>query len=659
MATINKSLSRWWRTALVLFVLALPLAGLRARASQMPSVIANPVWGRKPVLHYFIFTGDLARQLQSETGLSDAEFDIVRGVAQAEADRLDAIDAASRKILQNDQLKVAEKRQQIAASGYNQQVESTMQDTHRALENALGEQTYARLVAWIEERWVEEQSLHGLNAEPDATHASRTYSVYATRYDSGGAYTVALPDKCLKLANGGNHLCDDSGYSTGASYSVRLNYQDAVTVKVGESGPWNVDDNFWSGLKDPQPRRFFPDLPAGMPEAQAAYFDDYNNGLDQFDRIVTAPFGIDLARDVSIDIGLQPGVNDWIDVTFLWTDGWDGLQVDVVTLFDPTSLVPTYTGDMCVTAWNRITGYGDYAYLTLNVDSAAQSTNSGEWKPNLPVAGRYEVLAFVPDHPAIQWQCPSQLVERDSADARYTITYDGGQKTVSRDQGPLSNMWVSLGTYDFRSGTSGRVNLSDLNGENNLSHTVAFSGMQFRRIMPATAVPSPTSSPTPTSTPTPTATPTPTPTPAPQGYTGTGLVEPGDNITVPLGMRFIQPPGLGGVVLNMQFDPAVVQPLTCSVDPLALFDSAQCTLDAVYTDTWRLSLNSTGGVVGDPLLALVSFNALGLPGAYSPLTFSAVDFFDPTGMPLNIPFYDGGICIQPCRNITYMPIIAR
>ncbi len=553
-------------------------------------------------------------------------------------------------ILADENLKAAEKREQIALSGYNQQVELAMQDTRQALENALDEETYARLVTWIERLWVAERDLHGAPAAPNA---ARTYSVYATRYDSGGVYTVALPDKCVKLANGGNSICNDSGYDTGENYSVRLHYEDTVTVRVRESGPWNADDNYWSGLSDPQPRRLFPDLPVGMPEAQAAYFDDYNNGRDQFDRIVTAPFGIDLAWDVSIDIGLQPGVNDWIDVTFLWTDGWDEAQVDVVTLFEPTTLIPAYTGDMCVTAWHRINGYGDHAYLTLNVNSAAQSTNSGEWKPNIPVAGRYEVWAFVPDHAPIEWQCPNQTVERDSADARYTITYSGGQRTVSRNQGPLSNMWTNLGTYEFTAGRNGKVSLADLNGEANLSHTVAFSGMQFRRVMP----PAPT--PTPTFTPTPTATPTPTPTPSPFGYAGIGVVQAGDNITLPVGMRYLQPPGVGNAVLDLTYDPAVVSPLGCTADPYGAFDAGVCTLDAVISDTLHLSLSSSTGVSGNPLLALLSFQALGPPGSYTWLDFEASTLFNPAGVPLAAPFRSGAICILPCLNLTYFPIVGR
>jgi LysM repeat protein/tetratricopeptide (TPR) repeat protein len=129
--------------------------------------------------------------------------------------------------------------------------------------------------------------------------------------------------KCLKFTNGGLHVCDDKGYSTKQNYSVYLSYTKHTSALVAESGPWNVDDNYWANYNDPTPRRMFADLALGMPEAQAAYFNGYNGGADQFGRIVTAPYGIDLARKVSIDIGLKPGKNDWINISYLWTEGWN------------------------------------------------------------------------------------------------------------------------------------------------------------------------------------------------------------------------------------------------------------------------------------------------------------------------------------------------
>jgi hypothetical protein len=201
-------------------------------------------------------------------------------------------------------------------------VHEVVRESTQALTTTLGRPVYARLSRWIEKQWRIERELHGSAAPKQA--GPRSYQVFATRYDSNGAYTVALPDKCLKFANGGNHICDSDGYFAGAGYTVFISYEGATAAIVGESGPWNVDDNFWATSADPTPRRMFADLPLGVSEAQAAFFDGYNGGTDQFGREVTAPFGIDLARQVSIDIGLEPGKNDWITVSFMWTEGWDG-----------------------------------------------------------------------------------------------------------------------------------------------------------------------------------------------------------------------------------------------------------------------------------------------------------------------------------------------
>ena len=628
-------------------VLAAWLGGVRSISLASQAAASDPVWGSKPVLSYFALTASLSEVMRLELGLSEAQFASIRQAAQQEAQRLRKLELSSLDIVQDEELSLAEKRARIDVSGYNQRVVDLLADTHAQLESGLGVADTARLVDWIEGRWLEEQELHGL-ASIDQTSLARTYSVYATRFDTD-SYIVALPDQCLKRANAGSHVCDNSGYSTGQNYSVRLEYQDSVTAKVGESGPWNVDDNYWSGVGDPQPRRLFPDLKAGMPEAQAAYFDDYNNGEDQFGRTVTAPYGIDLADQVSIDIGLNPGVNDWIEVTFLWTDGWDEIQSDYVLLTEPSDLTPPYTGDMCVTAWHRITGYGDHAYLTLNVSEASQSTNSAEWQADLPASGEYQVLAFVPDHPPIDWLCPAKEIPRDTASAKYTVYYDGGQKSVSRDQGPLANMWLDLGTYDFSG--DGKVTLSDVTGEEDLSHTVAFSAVLFRSL----------DYPEPTPEPTPTATPTPTPTPAPFIWAGSGIAPPSTTITIPVGASHLQLPGLGTANIDVQYDPARVEAVGCQPDPAGVFDSQSCDLslekDGVNPDALRFSLGSAAGVSGNSLLAQLGFRAVGAEGEVARLDLIVQVFETPLGEPITVQAYDGLVCIAPCSNLAYLPLI--
>ncbi|UCH60718.1 MAG: LysM peptidoglycan-binding domain-containing protein [Anaerolineales bacterium] len=278
-----------------------------------------PIWGRQPVLGYFVNAPSRVDLLRTGAKLSEMEFQIVQQFAQAEVDQLNDLYLESLEIIQNPLLSLEEKIQAIEAMSYNQQVDEILQNSADRLEQALGRSAYLRLTGWVENRWVVERFLHG---KPAPVKATRTFQVFATRYDSGGSYTVALPDQCLKFANAGYHLCDDDGYQVGQGYSVFISYQKSTAATVLEAGPWNVDDNYWATTRDPQPRRMFADLPLGMPEAQAAYFDGYNGGKDQYGRKVIAPFGIDLARQVSIDIGLEPGKNDWIDVSFLWTEGW-------------------------------------------------------------------------------------------------------------------------------------------------------------------------------------------------------------------------------------------------------------------------------------------------------------------------------------------------
>lgn len=304
-----------------MIIWVLVLSSILAALVQIKSKeIDNPllVWEKKPVLGYFLLTDSLVEQLRQEQILNDEEIRAISQVARRERQAITLLEYESRTYLSNPALSNAELRQRVAEYHYNDILDAILDDSRIDLQTKLEPVRYSLLVGWIEKQWQQEREAHGAVAPA----AARSYSIFATRYDSKGAYGVALPDKCLKFSNAGNHVCDGDGYTVNQGYSVYLSYKKSTAAVVIESGPWNVDDNYWSKANDIQPRRMFRDLAVGMPEAQAAYFNGYNGGRDQFGRKVSAPFGIDLARQVSIDIGLQPGVNDWINVTFLWTDGW-------------------------------------------------------------------------------------------------------------------------------------------------------------------------------------------------------------------------------------------------------------------------------------------------------------------------------------------------
>lgn len=322
---IFKKLNRFGNLILLISFSILPAGWMSQDQNNL-----NNAWGSKPVLSYFVLTASWHDKLRADTALSSMEWAVVEYNARHEADQLSNLYRSSQRIIDNHQLSLRIKRILIWLSGYNWQVEKILRETDRALKSDLAPDVYFRLRNWFDSHWLEEVARRGLASQKAF---ARSYEIYATRYDSGGAYTVALPDKCLKFSNAGNHLCDDMGYAVGQNYTVFLSYKKGTAATVLESGPWNVDDNYWSGWGDPQPRRMFADLALGMPEAQAAFFNNYNGGVDQFGRKVTAPYGIDLARQVSIDIGLQPGVNDWITVSYMWTETWGSASSPV----DPNS----------------------------------------------------------------------------------------------------------------------------------------------------------------------------------------------------------------------------------------------------------------------------------------------------------------------------------
>lgn len=145
-----------------------------------------------------------------------------------------------------------------------------------------------------------------------------TCEVYATQFDANTSDEVAIPDYCIKFANLGWETCS-AGYAA-PPYVVDIARGGwSTSVWVGDVGPWNIDDNYWNEADDPdRPRRLFRDLDPCWNEARAAYYDDYNGGLDQYGRSVSNPAGLDLAVEVADQLGLAYLENDWVDLTFPW-----------------------------------------------------------------------------------------------------------------------------------------------------------------------------------------------------------------------------------------------------------------------------------------------------------------------------------------------------
>ncbi|WP_329274519.1 SH3 domain-containing protein [Streptomyces sp. NBC_01451] len=154
-----------------------------------------------------------------------------------------------------------------------------------------------------------------------AAASGPTYRLFATREGLVGGTTanghviqprdhfVALPSRRMLAVNGGRE------------YQVRLCYKGRCeTAPVWDVGPWNTRDDYWN---PPAQREMWRDLAQGTPEAQAAYLNGYNGGLDEFGRRAANPAGIDVADGTFWD-GLGMTDNDYVEVTFMPDGGGGG-----------------------------------------------------------------------------------------------------------------------------------------------------------------------------------------------------------------------------------------------------------------------------------------------------------------------------------------------
>ncbi len=144
-----------------------------------------------------------------------------------------------------------------------------------------------------------------------------THDIFATREGLVGGTTanghVIVPNDHFAALPSRRALSSNFGFER----QVRVAYRGRETiVPVWDIGPWNIHDDYWNPAVI---RETFKDLPRGKPEAEAAFFDGYNGGLDERGRVVRTPAGIDLADGTFwIDLGLTN--NDFVTVEYLWLD---------------------------------------------------------------------------------------------------------------------------------------------------------------------------------------------------------------------------------------------------------------------------------------------------------------------------------------------------
>ncbi|WPB82532.1 hypothetical protein KYC5002_25890 [Archangium violaceum] len=293
-----------------------------------------------------------------------------------------------------------------------------------------------------------EGTLEGGTTEGVRTLAPLAYRIYATREGLVGGTTanghviksndrfVALPSRRALATNGGSE------------YQVRVCYSKTAkctTTSVWDVGPWNTKDDYWNASSV---REMWKTLPQGKPEAQAAYQDGFNGGLDQFGRRPANPAGIDIA-DGSFWTDLGMSNNDWVDVTYLWTTG-GGTPATGIIIDNNNAANDSTKGYIELTGtWTAATSTaGYYGSNYLYASTAAVSEPATFWF-YLPAAASKTIDA--------RWTAGTNR----SAAAPFIITNASGTNlaTVNVNQQINGGQWNALGTWSFPAGWN-KVQLS-------------------------------------------------------------------------------------------------------------------------------------------------------------------------------------------------------
>lgn len=328
---------------------------------------------------------------------------------------------------------------------------------------------------------------------PAGTYAQEplapTYRVFATReglvgFQTANGHIIQPRDRFVALPSW-KVLSSRGGYE----YQVRVTYNGrSVVLPVWDVGPWNTNDAYWQ-----YDRGDYPDLPVGMPQAEAAFYYGHNAGRDEFGRIIGLPNGIDIADGAFWD-DLGMADNDWVTVSYLWlgADPGPGAAVQergpvpadqpaptaapvpppappaapeptpppaAPEQPQPTAVPPTPipqdsptipAGALAVDnsdgnfqrsgeGWQEtICGVnGSHVWATSDTSDIAAGTVA-VW--TLPAdAGIYEVQVYIPN-------CGDGTT---TTAARYTVSHDTGVEQVTVDQAGSAGTWVSLGSYSF------------------------------------------------------------------------------------------------------------------------------------------------------------------------------------------------------------------
>ena len=272
--------------------------------AQSYSAYSDP---EKPVVSFVLSDEQNVEEFQDEFGLSDEEVAEALDIVRRENRTLAREYSESEQLVEsNEELPAERIADKIDASDYEERLRAAVAETKAGIEGLLPEDRRADFEAWVDAKFVQEgQEFSEASSSSDYQTAGRgravSCRVFATQYHGYTRNEVALPHWSLKSKGG---------------YRIGIRRGDHRTrAPVKEVGPWNIRDNYWQSRPN---RDMWDDLPRCTPEAQAAYYDNYNKGEDQYERKVTNPAGVDLRPRVARRLGLSKYQNAWVYVRYPW-----------------------------------------------------------------------------------------------------------------------------------------------------------------------------------------------------------------------------------------------------------------------------------------------------------------------------------------------------
>jgi hypothetical protein len=264
------------------------LASAGGAGGQEYSAFADP---EKPVISVLLSEEGNVREFKEAFGLDDRE-------EHAQSEKL---------IEANRSLSKEKISDKIAASDYDETVSSAVESTKDDIAALLPEGERDGLAAWVDEQWRQEvaeassEASSGRLVEDKGRGSLVCKRIYATQYNGFTRFEAALPHQQLKFGN--------------RPQVPIIRGKRSIRPRIKEVGPWNTHDNYWRSGKN---RDMWKNLRQCVPEARAAYYNEYNRGKDEFGREVLNPAGVDLTPAAARKLGLRKYQNAWVAVRFPW-----------------------------------------------------------------------------------------------------------------------------------------------------------------------------------------------------------------------------------------------------------------------------------------------------------------------------------------------------